>query len=166
MPYIHAFDHRMAHLSAIFGMTSPSDMIHFSSLEFPMHLPVGIWVPPVFKPSQTFLFGSLDFLADRLGVLHLREEALVPAPIGGGAPSVGSGPPGDLNDETPALRSEPTLGSNPTVSKVHIVLYSLFNIFRRLPGVTPLSPPQPPCNRFPYGLASPTDAYTRGSKRC
>ena len=48
---------------------------------------------------------------------------------------------------------------------VHIVLYSLFNIFRRLPGVTPLSPPQLPCNRFPYGLASPANAYARGLQK-
>ena len=101
--------------------------------------PVGMWVPPVFEPSQTFLFESLDFVVDQLGVLRLREEVLVPAPVGEGAPSVGSGPPGDLNDETPVLRSEPTLGSNPTVSNIHIVLYSLFNIFRRLSKGTPLS---------------------------
>ena len=24
-----------------------------------------------------------------------------------------------------------------------------------------MSPPQPPCNRFPYGLASPMDMYAR-----
>ena len=92
-------------------------------------------------------------------MLHLREEALVPTPFGGGAPSVGSRPPGNLNDETPTLRSEPTLGSNPTVGNVHIVLYSLFNIFRQLSGGTPLSPPRPPCNWFPYGLVSPAEAY-------
>ena len=62
-------------------------------------------------------------------MLHLREEALVLAPIGGGAPSIGFRPPGDLDDEATVLRSEPTLGSNPTVSNIHIVLYSLFNIF-------------------------------------
>ena len=74
-------------------------------------------------------------------------------------PSIGPKTPGDLNDETPALCSEPTLGSNPAVSNVHIVLYSLFNIFRRLSEGTPLSPPRPPCKRFPYGLASLVDAY-------
>jgi len=98
----------MTHLSTIFGMAGSSDMTHLGSLEFPMLLSIGMWVPPVFEPSQTFLFGSLDIIADRLGVLRLREEALVPTPVGGGAPSVGSGPPDDLNDEAPALRSEPT----------------------------------------------------------
>ena len=77
-------------------------------------------------------------------------------------PSVGSGPPDDLNDEMPMLRSEPTLGSNPTVSNVHIVLYSLFNIFRQLLGGTLLSSPQPLCDQFPYGLASPMDVYVWG----
>ena len=90
----------------------------------------GMWVPPVFVPLQTFLFGSLDFVVDQLSVLRLYEEALVPAPTGGGAPSTGPGPLDDLNVETPMLRLEPMLGSNPTVSDVHIVLYSLFNTFR------------------------------------
>ena len=140
-PYVHAFGHRMAHLFAIFVMMGSSDTIRFGSLEFPMLPHVGIWVPPIFKPSQTFLFKILDFIANWLGVLRLPEEALVPVPIGGGAPSVSARPPSDLNDETPMLHSEPTLGSNPTVSNVHTVLYSLFYIFRRLSGGTPLSLP-------------------------
>ena len=156
----------MANLSTIFIMTGSSDTTRFGSLELPTLPPVRMWVSPVFDPSQTFLFGCLDFVTDQLGVLRLREEALVPTSVRGGAPSVGSGTPGDLNDETPALRSEPTLGSNPTMSNVHIVLYSLFNIFCRLSGGTLLSPPRSPCDRFPYGLASPTDAYAWGSKRC
>ena len=106
-----------------------SDTTLFGSLEFPTLPPVGMWVPPIFEPFQTFLFRSLDFITDQLGVLRLCEEALVPAPVRGGMPSVGSRTPGDLNDETPALRSDPTPGLNPTVSNVHIVLYSLFNIF-------------------------------------
>ena len=86
-------------------------------------------VPPVFKPSQAFLFGSLDFIADQLGVLHLREEALVLAPVGG-APSIGSGTHNDFNDKMHVLRSEQTLCSNPAVSNVHAVIYLLFSIFR------------------------------------
>ena len=72
----------MAHISAIFVMAGSSDMTRFGSLEFPILSPVGMWVPPVFEPSQAFLFGSLDFVADQLGVLHLHEVALVLAPIG------------------------------------------------------------------------------------
>ena len=101
-PYVHAFGHRMTHLSATFGMAGSSNTTRFGSLEFPALPPVEMWVPPVFEPSQTFLFGSLDFFANRLGVLHLREEALVPASVGG-APSIGSGTPDDFNDEAPVL---------------------------------------------------------------
>ena len=61
----------MAHLSTIFLMAGLSDTIRSGSLEFPALPPVGMWVPPVFVPLQTFLFESLDFIADQLGVLHL-----------------------------------------------------------------------------------------------
>ena len=106
----------MAHLSAIFIMMGSSDTIRFGSLEFPTLSLVGMWAPPVFVPLQTFLFGSLDFVADQLGVLRLHEEALVLTPTGGGAPSTDcNGPLDDLNVETPALRLEPMLGSNRTV---------------------------------------------------
>ena len=121
-----------------------------------------MWAPPIFMPLQTFLFGSLDFVADHLDVLRLPEEALVPASTGGGALSTGPRPLDDLNVETLTLYLKPMLGSNSMVSDVHIVLYSLFNTFRRLSRWTSLSPPQPPCDRFPYGLASPMDAYAQG----
>ena len=125
----------------IFGMAGSSDTIRFGSLEFPMLPLVGMWAPPIFVPLQTFLIGSMDFVADQLGVLRLREEALVPASTRGGAPSTGPGPLDDLNVEIPTLRLEPMLGSNPTVSDIHIILYSLFNTFRQLSRGTPLSPP-------------------------
>ena len=88
------FGHRMAHFSATFVMVDSGDTTRFGSLEFPALPPVGMWAPPVFEPSQAFLFGSLDFIVDRLSVLHLREEALVPVPAGG-APSIGSGTLGE-----------------------------------------------------------------------
>ena len=91
--------------------------------------PVGMWVPPVFEPSQAFLFGCLDFVADWLSVLHLREETLVPTLIEGGTSSIGSGTPDDFNNEAPAPRSEPVQGSNPTVSNIRFVIYSLFIVF-------------------------------------
>ena len=119
----------MAHFSTTFAMAGSSDTTHFGSLEFPALPSIGMQVPPIFEPSQSFLFGSLDFVADRLGVLHLHEEALIPALIGG-APSIGFGTHGDFNDEAPALHSEQTLCSNPAVSNVHNVFYSLFTISR------------------------------------
>ena len=129
MLYVHTFGHRMAHFSAIFAMAGSSDTTRFGSLEFSALPPVGIWVPPVFELSQAFLFGSLDFITDWLSVLHLREEATIPVPVGG-APSISSGTPNDCNDEAPVLHFEQTLCSNPAVRNVHTIIYSPFTIFR------------------------------------
>ena len=119
----------MAHFSTTFAMAGSSDTTRFGSLEFPTLPPVGMWVPPVFKPSQAFLFGSLDFIADRFDVLHLHEEALILTAIRA-APSIGFGTHDDFNDEASALHSKQTLCSNPAVSNVHTVIYLLFSIFR------------------------------------
>ena len=118
----------MAHFSATFAMAGSSDTTRFGSLKFPALPPVGMWVPPIFELSQAFLFGSLDFIADRLSILHLHEEALVLAPVGG-APSIDSGMH-DFNDAASALHSKQTLCSNPAVSNMHTIIYSLFTISR------------------------------------
>ena len=117
----------MAHFSATFAMAGSSDTTRFGSSEFSALPPVGTWVPPVFEPSQAFLFGSLDFVVDRLGVLHLCEEAHISAPVGG-APSINSGTHG-FDDAASALLSEQTLCSNPAMSNIHTVIYLLFSIF-------------------------------------
>ena len=143
------FGHRMTHFSATFAMASSGDTIRFGSLEFPIVPLVGMWVPPVFEPSQAFLFENLDFVADRLGILDLREEALGPAPVGG-APSIGSGTHDDFNDEAFVLHSEQTLCSNPTVSNMHTVICSLFTISHRSPGGN--VPPTPQTRK----IGSPT----------
>ena len=128
----------MAHFSTTLAMAGSIDTIRFGSLEFPALSPARMQVPPIFEPPQAFLFGSLNFVADRLGVLHLREEAHVPAPVEG-APSVNSGTHG-FDDVASTLLSEQTLCSNPAVSNIHAVIYLLFSIFCRLLGKTPLSP--------------------------
>ena len=81
----------MAHFSATPTVAGSGDTIRVGSLEYPALSPAGMRVPLVFEPSQAFLFGSLDFIADRLGVLHLLEEVFVLASTRGGASSVGSG---------------------------------------------------------------------------
>ena len=95
----------MAHFSATLAVAGSGDSFRFGTLEFPTLPPVGMWVPPVFEPSQAFLFRSLDFITDRLGILHLREEALIPALVGG-AFSIGSGMHDDFNNEASVLHSE------------------------------------------------------------
>ena len=45
------FGHRMADFSATLAVAGSGDTIRFGSLEFPALPPVGMRVPPVFKPS-------------------------------------------------------------------------------------------------------------------
>ena len=80
----------MAHFSGTLAVAGSGDTIRFGSLEFPALSPAGMRVPTIFEPSQAFLSGSLDFVADRLGELHLHKEAHVSAPVGG-APSINFG---------------------------------------------------------------------------
>ena len=120
----------MAHFSATPAVAGSGDTIRFGSLESPVPSPTRMRVPPVFEPSQAFLFGSLDFIIDRLGLLHLHEETRDPAPIGETS-SIDSGTR-DFDGAASALHSEQTLCSNPAVSNMHTVIYSLFTISRRL----------------------------------
>ena len=94
----------MAHFSATPAMAGSGDTIRFGSLGYPALSPAGMRVSLVFKPSQAFLFGSLDFIADRLGVLHLREETRDSAPVGETF-SIDSGMC-DLNGVASALHSK------------------------------------------------------------
>ena len=153
----------MTHFSATPAMTGSGDTIRFGSLEYPALSPMGMWVPLVFEPSQAFLFGSLDFVADRLDVLHLREETRDPAPVGETF-SIDS-ETRDLNAAASALHSEQTLYSNPTVSNMCTFIRPLFTISHRSPGGTAPPTPQTSYSRFPYGLMSSVDAYAQGLRR-
>ena len=54
----------MSHFSATPTVAGSGDTIRLGSLEYPALSPEGMRVPLVFEPSQAFLFGSLDFVAD------------------------------------------------------------------------------------------------------
>ena len=149
----------MAHFFATLAVAGSGDTIRFGSLEYPALSPAGMRVPPIFEPSLAFLFRSLDFVANRLSVLHLREETRDPTPVGETS-SIDSGTR-DLNSAASALHSEQTLCSNPAVSNIHAVLYLLHSILRQILEGLLLSPSWPPYNRSPYGLASPVDVYAR-----
>ena len=150
----------MAHSSATPTVAGSGDTIRFGSMEFPALSPTGMRVPPIFEPSQAFRFGSLDFAADRLGILHLREETRDPTPIGGTS-SIDSGMR-DLDGAASTLHSEQTLCSNPTVSNTRTFIRPLFTTSHRSLGGTS---PQTPYHRFPYGLASSADACAQGLRR-
>ena len=143
----HVFCNRMAHFSATPAVAGSGDTIRFGLLEFPALSPTGMWVPPIFEPFWVFRFRSLDFVADRLGVLHLGEEARDPAPVGGTS-SIDSGTR-YFDAATSALHSEQTLCSNLAVSNMRTTTRSLFTISHQSPRGNVPPTPQTPYDRFP-----------------
>jgi hypothetical protein len=136
-------------------------------------------VPPLFPPSQTFQFGSLEFITDRLGALRLHEEEAALAASKESAP-----PPKLLKlKRRRSIRrrirkrkpSQPTravlcrialmMASNPTAEDINLVLYSLANVSRQLTGGPPLQPPCSFSEQLPYGLHNSAGTYARETRK-
>ena len=77
---VHYFGDRMVSITPFTASAvSRGETTCFGSLEFPAIPRDGTWAPPPFPPSQTFRFGSLEFVTDQLGALRLHEEEAAPA---------------------------------------------------------------------------------------
>ena len=77
---VHCFGDRMVSITPFAAPAAgDGEMIRFGSLEFPAIPRDGLWAPPPLSPSQTFQFGSLEFIINQLGALHLHEEEAAPA---------------------------------------------------------------------------------------
>ena len=149
-------------------------MIRFGTLEFPAVPCAGWWVPRPFQPSQSFHFGSLEFVTDQLGTLNLREEE--PAP----AAKEDTSEPIPLPPRPIRLRRCRVLhpctrkcrlrcialmmASKPAAEDVDMVLYLLANVSQQLRGGPPLPPPQSPPAAFVFGQANPMNTYVQEAR--
>ena len=147
----------------------------FGSLEFPAIPRDGTWAPLPFPPSQTFRFGSLEFVTDQLGALRLHQKEVALAAAEEPVP-----PPKPhklrrwrsvrwrINKRRP---SQPTsavlrrialmMASNPAVEDVNLVLFSQANVSRQLVGGPPLPTPRSFSERLPFGLRNSTSVHVR-----
>ena len=173
---VHYIDDRMVSITPFATPAASSgETICFGSLEFPAIPRDGLWTPPPFSPSQTFQFGSLEFITDQLGALCLREEEAAPAATEEPAPPPKLHKLKCRRSIRWRLRkrksSQPTravlrrialmMATNPTAEDVNLVLYSLANVSRQLAGGPLLPPPRSFSERLLFGLRNSVGTYAR-----
>ena len=154
---VHCFGDRMVSITPLAATAaSRSETIRFVSLEFPAIPRDGLWAPPPFSPSQTFQFGSLEFVTDQLGALRLREEEASLAAAEESIPSLKLHKLKHRRSIRWRFRkrkpSQPIravlrriallMATNPAVKDVNLVLFSLANVSRQLAGGPPLPTPR------------------------
>ena len=173
---VHCFGDRIVSITPFTApVASRGETICFGSLEFPTIPRDGLWVPPPFPPSQTFQFGSLEFVTDQLGALRLHEEEAAPPA------AEESVPPPKLHKlkRRWSIRwcirkrkpSQPTrvmlrgimlmMATNPVVEDVNLVLFSLANVSRQLAGEPPFPTPRSFSDQLPFGLRNSASIYAR-----
>ncbi|RLN08395.1 putative prpol [Panicum miliaceum] len=153
----------MAFFINVIGADGKSAPLYFGSPVLSAPICAGPWSPPSVAHFQTFHFGSLDFVADHLGTLHLRENVIAPA-VSEGASFIVN-PLAELDPEALAQRIKLLLGANPSASDVDMVMYSLSNVARQLSGGAPLPPPTSPRAASPFGLPNVAATCARGLGR-
>jgi hypothetical protein len=148
----------MAALNANAVVGALGGSVRFGNLEFAVSGVGGRRYVPSFNPNQVICFGSLMFVADKLGCLHLNgagdKARAVPIPPAEGS-TVAEG--GTLAVDLNALmvRINARLGPEPELEECWRTFYALASVLSQLSEDNPVPPENgfwDPSVPLPYGL--------------